>query len=263
MHHANHACGELETGENARDSEYLYVFVTGKTLPRIGAALEAGGKMRPMLMRRVFSILLLLAAGSAAAAEVALIGQIGGRAAVLSVNGGEPKTVKLNQTWNGITVLGLEQDRATLEIDGRRRVLHQSQHYGSAQAVAAPAAALGETAAALGDDGHFHAQGSVNDKPMRFMIDTGASTVALPASDAKRLGIDYRRSARAVASTANGTVNVYRITLDRVKVGTIDLRSVDAVVVEEGLDVPLLGMSFLNRVDMKQAGSTMTFTRRF
>jgi aspartyl protease family protein len=211
---------------------------------------------------RVAALALVLAAGAAAATEVALIGQIGGRAAVLSIDGGNPRTLKLNQSWNGITLVSLNEQRATLEINGHKRVLTQGTHYGSARTVQADTR-TDETGVVLADDGHFHARASVNDKPMRFLVDTGATTVALPAADAKRLGIDYRSGARAVAQTANGPVNVYRVTLDRIKVGAVDMRSVDAVVMEQGLPTPLLGMSFLNRVDMKREGSTMTFTQRF
>jgi aspartyl protease family protein len=58
-------------------------------------------------------------------------------------------------------------------------------------------------------------------------------------------------------------VPVYRLSLESVKLGDIELRSVDAIVIEQGLETALLGMSFLNRVEMKRDGSTMTLTRRF
>src|SRR5258708_13895979 len=81
--------------------------------------------------RRIHSIvvLLLLACARAAAAEVALIGVIGDKAVVLAVDGGEPKTVKLGQTWNGIKVLAVDKTQATVEVDGQKRVLQIGQHY--------------------------------------------------------------------------------------------------------------------------------------
>src|SRR5882672_8139190 len=77
------------------------------------------------------AILLFLAALPAAAAEVALVGVIGDKAAVLAVDGGEPKTVKVGQKWNGISVISVEKERAVVEIDGKKRVLTRGQHYRS------------------------------------------------------------------------------------------------------------------------------------
>ena len=216
-------------------------------------------------MPRIIALLLLLVPGAAAATEVALIGQIGERAAVLAVDGGDPKVVKLGQTWNGITVLALQKNRATVYFEGRERVLQQSPHHRSAQVLPVPAVPDRQILVALvaDDGGHFLADGVVNGRPVRFVVDTGATAVALPASYAKRLGIDYLGGSRIVARTAGGPVRVYRVSLDSVRVGAIDLRGVEAVVVEHGLDIPLLGMTFLNRVNMRREGSTLSLTPQF
>jgi len=94
-------------------------------------------------------------------------------------------------------------------------------------------------------------------------VDTGAAVVALPASEAVRLGIDYRKGRPGSTRTAGGVVPVYRVTFDTVKVGAIELHAVDGLVIEQGLDVALLGMSFLSRVEMKNEGQSMTLMRRF
>jgi len=80
---------------------------------------------------------------------------------------------------------------------------------------------------------------------------------------AQRAGLDYRKGQPGLSNTANGMVSVFRVSLDTVRLGDIELQSVDAVVFENGLDVALLGMSFLNRVEMRREGSTMTLIRRF
>ena len=98
---------------------------------------------------------------------------------------------------------------------------------------------------------------------MRFLVDTGATMIALPAADAVRMGIDYRKGMQGRTRTAGGVVSVYRITLDSVRLGGIEATGVEAVVIEEGLDIALLGMSFLNRLDMRQEGRTMTLIKRF
>lgn len=212
-------------------------------------------------MRRILLCLgLACAAGGASAAEVSLIGVIGTKAAVLAVDGGEPKTVKVGQAWRGIKVLQVVKERAHVEIDGVKRTLALGQHYRSDPAGAGDRQSV--TLAADGS-GHFFAQGSVNGNPMRFVVDTGATLIALPGADAQRLGLDYRKGPRGITQTANGPVAVYQVRLDRVRIGGIELHAVDGVVIEQGLPVALLGMSFLSRVEMRREGDSMTLIRRF
>jgi aspartyl protease family protein len=210
-------------------------------------------------MPHFIALLLTFGSAGAAAADVALIGVIGDKAAVLALDGGDPKTVKLGQTWRGITVLSVERRQATIEIDGKRRVLQIGQHYrGSAEASSRQSVTL-----AADTRGHFFSEGAVNGVPVRFMVDTGATVVVLPASDALRLGIDYQRGELGVMQTASGAANGYLVKLDRVKIGGIELANVEAVVMEQGLGTALLGMSFLNRVEMKRDGQMMVLIRRF
>jgi aspartyl protease family protein len=210
-------------------------------------------------MRHFIALFLFLNAGAAAAADVALIGLIGDKAAVVAVDGGEPKTVKVGQKWGAVSVIAIEGRQATIEVDGKRRVLAIGQHH------RARAAAADRQSVMLSADprGHFFSDGAVNGTPVRFLVDTGATTVALPASDAVRLGIDYRKGELGMTSTAGGLVPVYRVRLDSVRLGSIELTGVEGVVLEKGLDIALLGMSFLNRLDMKRDGQILTLTRRF
>ena len=206
--------------------------------------------------------MLLAAGGPAAAAEVALIGVIGDKAAIVAIDGGDPKTIKVGQTWRGITVVSVEKDRATMDIDGKRRVIQRGMHHRSAEGSAPPG---GRQTVVLAADarGHFIAEGSVNGGHMRFLVDTGATAVSLPASDAVRLGLDYRRGQRISMQTANGVAPAYVTMLERIRIGNIELYNVEGIVVENGLHVALLGMSFLNRVEMKRDGHTMTLIRLF
>lgn len=98
--------------------------------------------------------------------------------------------------------------------------------------------------------GHFHAEALVNGTHVRFLIDTGASDVALSMEDARRIGIDLSSLQYTIAyQTANGVIHAARVTLDKVEVGDITLRNVTASVSQGGLDMSLLGMSFLGRLD--------------
>jgi aspartyl protease family protein len=213
-------------------------------------------------MRYFISLSLFLAGAmgcAAARAQVALIGTIGDKAAVIAIDGGDPKTVKVGQTWSGVTVIAVEKDGATVEIEGTQRVLARGQHYRQA----GPVSDRQSVTLAADSAGHFISEGSINGIPIRFVVDTGASSIALPGADARRMGIDYRKGRRGMSQTANGPVPIYVVKLETVRLGSIELSGVEAIVIEQGLEVALLGMSFLNRVEMKQEGSTLTLLRRF
>ncbi len=205
------------------------------------------------------ALALALAAAQAFAIEVRLLGTFGDKAAVLSIDGGEPKTVKVGQRHGGVGVIAVGNDGATIEVEGRRRVIRRGQHFSSAAAKDAR-----QSAVLVADGrGHFVTEGRVNGGLVRFVVDTGATSIVLPVQDANRLGIDYRKGQRGLIQTANGVAGAWRVSLDRVQLGGIELHQVDAVVIEKGPDVVLLGMSFLNRLEMRRDGDTMTLTRRF
>lgn len=100
----------------------------------------------------------------------------------------------------------------------------------------------------LGEDGHFHLPAEVNGVTLRFVVDTGATTIALGQADARRVGIDPDRLAwTGQARTANGTVRTAAVTLDSVVVGGVRDRDVPALVLQSDLDMSLMGMSYLSR----------------
>lgn len=193
----------------------------------------------------------------AGAADVSLVGTFESKAAILSIDGGAPRTVRVGQSSGGVSVVSVEADRATIEVEGRRRVLVRGQSYSSASS--------GPQTATLtaGAGGHFFVEGQVNGGALRFVVDTGATTVVIPGADAVRLRIDYRAGRQVTMQTAAGAVTAYLVTLESVRVGPIELQGVTAVVVEQGLQIALLGNSFLNRMEMRRDGQTMTLVKRF
>jgi len=209
------------------------------------------------MARNCSALLLCLAALPAGATDVSFVGAIGDKAAILVIDGGAPRTVKVGQKLGAVTVVSVEREHAVVEVEGERRTLLRGQHF------QASASDRQSTVLAADGRGHFFAEGAINNKPIRFVVDTGATVVALPASEAVRLGIDYRKGRPGTTRTAGGVVPVYRLTFDTVKVGGIELQAVEGLVIEQGLDVALLGMSFLSRVEMKNEGQTMTLLRRF
>jgi aspartyl protease family protein len=215
-----------------------------------------------MRLRHLAAGLLAGAAASAAhGTDVNVIGLFPGKAVVV-IDRGAPRTLAAGQrTAEGVLLVSADSRGAVLEIDGKRQTLEMGQFFESAAQTSA------RTTVTLPADsrGQFYANGQVNGAHVRFMVDTGATTVLLPAPEAERLGIDYRRKGQAGRiQTANGEATAYRVVLDSVTVGDITAYNVEAVVAEaQGLDVALLGMSFLNRTEMRRDGAYMTLTKRY
>ena len=98
-----------------------------------------------------------------------------------------------------------------------------------------------------GADDHFHLDGSIDGKPVSFMVDTGASIVAMDRATARSVGIDLSRLRFSQkVMTANGLASAAPVTLDTVKVGDIVRHDVEAAVTDGDFGTTLLGMSFLN-----------------
>jgi aspartyl protease family protein len=99
-------------------------------------------------------------------------------------------------------------------------------------------------------DGHFWATAYVNGMPMKFLVDTGASLVALNERDARRIGLDLDDlEQNAEVRTAAGRVKAATATIDTIEIDGVTIKNVQAVVIDKGLEHSLLGMSFLNRLD--------------
>jgi aspartyl protease family protein len=123
--------------------------------------------------------------------------------------------------------------------------------------------AKGDAAVRKAADGHYWAEARVQGRHVRFLVDTGASTVALTAADAKRLGIVMNALSFDVpVSTASGQAMAARVTLDDVSVAGARVEDVDAVVMREGLEVSLLGMTYLGRLSRFEATGDSLILRR-
>jgi aspartyl protease family protein len=195
---------------------------------------------------------------AASGASVGLAGVFSGKA-LLTINGGAPRVVAVGaKTGEGVSVLAVDGETATLEIDGKRRVLRVGQNV--AEQAGGGAAKVVLTADSLG---HFYTTGYINGASVRFLVDTGASMVSIGAGDARRIGLDPSKGVRGISSTANGQVVVFQLKLDSVRVGDMVLNNVDALVHPQDLPVTLLGMSFLRRMEMQRSGDSMTLTKRY
>lgn len=212
------------------------------------------------MARHLIALVLVLLPLSAAATDVTVVGLFPGKA-VVTINRGAPRTLSVGQkTAEGVVLISVDKTSAVLEVDGKKQSLEMGQHFESA----ASTGSTGSVTIAAGQGGHFITTGQVNGNSVRFLVDTGATLVALPMSEARRLGIDFEKGQRGYASTAGGVVTSYRVKLDSVTVGGITLLGVDASVSESpGMDFALLGNSFLSRTEMRREGQTLTLTKRY
>ena len=203
-------------------------------------------------MRRLlpFASLVLAASLTQAAPEHVLVVGLFPNAAVLNVDG-QRKLVKVGQVGpGGVEVVSADSRGAVLRINGRTRRFELSREY--SEGFSAPSKQQISIARGLG--GHYWVAGSVDGHPMQFLVDTGATSLAINEQDAKRLGLDYRVKGRPMlANTANGTAKGWKLSVDRVKIGSLEVLGVDTVVLEgDALGEALLGMSFLSRVRWRE-----------
>jgi aspartyl protease family protein len=222
----------------------------------------ATGFMALRAIAGIASVAALLSAADAHSADIAVTALFSGKA-VIVVDNGKPRTMSVGQsTPEGVKLLSANSESAVIEYGGKRQTLLLGQ--GTRVGSAAPDGGSGQVTLTADSRGHFFANGWINGSTVRFMVDTGASTIALSSDEARRLGINYLSGPRGFAQTANGRIPVYGVKLDTVRVGDITLNNVDAIVAEGGgLNIALLGMSFLNRMQMKRDGDTLTLLRRY
>ena len=210
---------------------------------------------------RVFAVAILLSAcTNGFAASINVVGLFPGKALV-SINGGSPKTLSVGQkTPEGVALVSVNNDSAVFDLNGKRSTLRIGQAFN------APAADEGANVVTLAADsaGHYITVGAINGKAARFLVDTGATVVAFGTRYADQIGLAYRTGRTASFNTANGVRSAHLVRLDSVRVGSITLDNVEAAV-SEGMnhsDDVLLGMSFLGRLSMQRDAQTLRLSRR-
>jgi len=197
--------------------------------------------------------------GAAQAQTVSMSGSLGDKA--LLVIDGTPRTVSTGSTVQGVKLIHVSNNEALVEIAGQRRTLA----LGGQVNIGAADSAGGGTIIVLSADsgGHFWANGTINGKSVRFVVDTGATNISMSQSLAERIGLDYRSGQRGISNTANGQVQAYRVPLTSVRVGEVEVYNVAATIVPVPMDFVLLGNSFLTRFQMKRENDTLTLVKRY
>ena len=213
-------------------------------------------------MQKIFiaSLLLILPLSAVGVERVTLYALFKGKA-ILMIDG-QRRVVKAGETTpEGVQLLATdtETEEAEVQLDGRTERLKLG-------VVLAPLKSGGKGNAVVFADraGQFFTDGFINDVPVKFLVDTGATSIAMSSSHADRIGLDYRRHGkRGYATTASGVVPMYGVTLQTVQVGDITLHGVEAGVIQGNFPVEiLLGMTFLGRVDMRHQADRLEMHER-
>jgi aspartyl protease family protein len=205
---------------------------------------------------------LSLLAGVALAQSVALSGMLGNKA-LLMVGSSAPHGVAPGDTYQGVKVISTAGDQAVVETQGRRQTLRVGDAPASFGGNGGSTASGSKITIAAGSDGHFTTPGSINGRPVRFMVDTGASVIGMSVSEAERVGLNYKAGQSVRMGTANGVTQGWRVRLDSVRVGDVEVSGVDAVVMPQPMTYVLLGNSFLTRFQMQRDNDMMTLQRRY
>jgi aspartyl protease family protein len=207
--------------------------------------------------------LLALAGAARAASSVTLTGTIGNRA-ILVVDGAAPKTVAVGERHRDVRLVSLADGQAVVETgDGRRATLRMD----TPVSIGGTARGAGGNGTRIvlpaGSGGHFLADGAINGRAVRFLLDTGATSVALSVADAERIGLDYQGGTPVRIGTANGVVQGWQVRLEAVRVGDVEVAGVEAIVAPQPMPYVLLGNSFIGRFSMRRDSDQMVLEKRY
>jgi aspartyl protease family protein len=211
-------------------------------------------------LSRYFILLggLLLWATVSNAANIEVKGLFGG-AAVLVIDGREQLLKQGQVSREGVELISANATKAVVRVEGESRTLYLSERIGSKFEIAEK----GRVFIPMNPNRQYFAHGSVNGRSVRFLVDTGANTVALNATMARSLGISLADGVKINATTASSNETVTRVLIREISVGEIKRNNVEAVVLS-GTHPPeiLLGMSFLEYVEISKNNDMMVLTSK-
>lgn len=213
------------------------------------------------MLRHATPWLLAVLAAGAAAQTVSLQGSMGGNKALLVIDG-QPQMLSVGGSARGVTLRRLGDGEAEVDVGGQLRLLRLGAAPSRLGTGVAATGASTSIVLPMGSGGHFSATGSINGKQVNFLVDTGATSVALSQSEANRIGLDWKRGRPGLSQTANGTVPVHAVNLTSVRVGDVEIANVAAVVLPSDMPMVLLGNSFLNRFTMRRDSDVMRLEKK-
>ena len=210
-------------------------------------------------MKRLL-VTLLLSSTVVIAAPTVQVSGLFKDTAVLTINGQQRMLRAGQRSPEGVLLVSATPKQAVIEIDGHRQEVSLSQHITGQyqttekQQVSIPRNNLNQ----------YITFAELNGRRQQVLVDTGANKVAMSSLHARQLGIDYQAGVPSMVRTASGTVPSYRVTLRSVSVGDISASGVEAVVIEGAYPAEiLLGMSYLERVDMREQNGTLYLQAKY
>lgn len=215
---------------------------------------------RNSLLKFTFVIVgYLLCSTSALALDVQVQGLL--RDAAILVLDGKQRLLKVGKrSPEGVLLIEADAKQAIIEIDGVHHQLTLSRHITSHYAQVEKR----EVSIRRNDHNQYITTAKINGKRLQVLVDTGATAVAMSSAAAKTLGIDYEGSPRTMVRTASGKALSYRINLQSLDVGGIEVNTVSAFVIEG--DYPqtvLLGMSYLEHVSLREQSGILYLQANF
>jgi aspartyl protease family protein len=208
------------------------------------------------------AMVMTLGPALAQAQSVAMTGSMGSKA-LLVVNGGPPKALAAGDTHAGVKVLSVKASEVVVEIAGKRETLALGGAPVSVGSGGGGGGSGTQIVLSAGSGGHFTTQGSINGRSTNFVVDTGATSVAMGINEARRLGSKFEQGDTFMSGTANGNVLTYRVFLTSLRIQDVEVNNIEAAVVSANMPYILLGNTFLTRFQMKRENDVMTLTRRF
>jgi len=215
------------------------------------------------LCRAALLALVALTGGAAVAERMAPFEVVGlfKNQAVVRMPGGPEQLLKAGQpSPQGVLLISANPHEGVFEYAGERYTLGLSNRVSSGfkkadlPTLTIPADGLGQ----------YRVRGAINDHYVNFLVDTGASVVAMSAAQADRLGLDYSGGQRGQVQTAQGTAASHFVVLGEVKVAGLVGRNVQAAVIEGSYPAEiLLGMSFLRQMSIHEQDGAMTLTQKY
>jgi len=180
--------------------------------------------------------------------------------AVLQINGKQRLIKQGKQSPEGVTLVEATSEYALIEVNGEQRQLTLSTKIGGHYQKPSKA----EVRLPSARNGHYFAHGTINGRSVRFLVDTGASAIAMGESEAKALGVRFEHGEKLQVNTASGVVMAFFITLNNVSIGGLSLNNVAAAVIEGSTQKEiLLGNSFLGRVDLRVEKGVMILQSKY
>jgi aspartyl protease family protein len=215
-----------------------------------------------MKIATFIAALCLSLCGLTHAQTVGLSGMLGGKA-LLIVDGSPPKAVAVGDTHKGVKVVSTQGDEAVLEVGGKRHTLRVGDAPASVGSGAGGAQGGNKVVLTAGEGGHYFTQGQINDRTVQFVVDTGATSIAISTADADRIGLNYKSAPMIRMSTANGVIPGWRMQLASVRVGDVVVYGVEAIVSSGAMPYVLLGNSFLSRFQTSTNNGQMVLEKRY